>query len=102
METVREVSPRVIPHSFPGGRLIVGVSTGSRGRVGTRQRTSEISAAPRSPEILVPSVMTVDTRVLMDFQKFSSASAISDNPLLDPPFPVRSSDTESWCWARAQ
>ena len=101
MEMFREASPSMIPHSLSGGRSIVGVSTGSRGRVGTRHRTLEINTAPHYPGSLAPSVMTVETRVLIDLWRFSAASAILDAPVLDPPFPVRSSDTESWCWARA-
>ena len=48
---------------------MIGVSTGSRGRVGTRQRMLEVSAAPHSPGTLAPSVMMVDTRVLIDLRK---------------------------------
>ena len=43
----------------------------------------EVSTAPHSPGTLAPSVMTVDTKVLIDLQKSSSASAISDDQLLD-------------------
>ena len=81
---------------------MVGVSTGIRGKGGTRHIMLEINAAPCSPETLAPSVMTVETRLLMDLWKFSSASTISVDPVLDPPCPVRSSDTELWCWARSQ
>ena len=101
MGTFHEASPRVILHSFSVGRSITGVSTGSRGRVGTRWRILEVSAAPCSPGTLAPSVITVDTKVLIDLRK-SSASAISDDLLLDLPFPMRLLDTESWCSARAQ
>ena len=58
----------------------------------------EINTALHSPGTLAPSVTTVETKLLIDLRKFSSASAISDDPVLNPPFPVRSSDTESWCW----
>ena len=47
----------------------------------------EINAAPHSPGTLAPSVTTVETKLLIDLQKFSSASAILDDPVLDPPFP---------------
>ena len=50
---------------------MVGVSTGVRGKGGIRCRMLEINAAPRSPKTLAPSVMTVETRLLMDLQKFS-------------------------------
>ena len=46
----RGASSRVILHSLSSGRSIVGVSTGSRGRVGTRHRMLEINTAPHSPE----------------------------------------------------
>ena len=81
---------------------MAGVSTGFRGKGGTRHRMLEINAAPCSPETLAPSVTTVETRLLTDLRKFSSASAISVDPVLNPPCPARSSDTELWCWARSQ
>ena len=97
VETLCGASPRMILHSLSGSRLIVGVSTGVRGRVGTRCRMLEINAAPCSPKTLAPSVMTVETRLLMDLQKLFQMT-----PELDPPCPVRSSDIELWCWARSQ
>ena len=54
VETLREASPRMILHSLSGSRLIVGVSTGLRGKVGTRHRMLEINAAPHSPKTLAP------------------------------------------------
>ena len=84
-ETLCEASPRMILHSLSGVRSIVGVSTGLRGKLGTRCRMLEINAAPRSPGTLAPSVMTVETRLLTDLRKFSSASAILDDLVLDPP-----------------
>ena len=75
---LRGASPKMILHSIPAGRSIVGVSTGLRGKLGTRHRTLEINAAPRSPGTLAPSVMTVETRLLTDLRKFSSASATSE------------------------
>ena len=80
---------------------MVGVNTGFRGRVGTRQRILEVSTAPHSPGTLAPSVMTLDTKVLIDLWKSSSASVISDDLQLNLSFPMRSSDTESWCLVRA-
>ena len=44
----------------------------------------EINAAPRSPKTLAPLVTTVETRLLTDLQKFSSASAILDDPGTQP------------------
>ena len=64
-----------------------GASTGSKGKVGTRQKMLEVNATLHSPGILAPSVITVDIRVLIDLQKSSSASTISDDPLLTHPFP---------------
>ena len=43
---LRGASPKMILHSIPVGRSIVGVSTGLRGKLGTRHRTLEINAAP--------------------------------------------------------
>ena len=40
---------------------MLGASTGSKGRVGTRQRILEVNATPCSPGTLAPSVMMVDT-----------------------------------------
>ena len=51
-EILHGASPRTILHSIPAGRSIVGVSTRLRGKLGTRHRTLEINAAPRSPENL--------------------------------------------------
>ena len=83
-EILHGASPRMILHSIPAGRSIVGVSTGFRGKLGTRRRMLEINAAPHSPETLAPSVTTVETRLLTDLWKFSSASAISDDLVTQP------------------
>ena len=87
METLCGASPRMILHSLSGSRSIVGVSTGTRGKVGTRHRMLEVNATPCSPETLAPLVTTVETRLLTVLQKFSSASAISDDLVLNPPCP---------------
>ena len=81
---------------------MAGVSTGLRGKRGTRRIMLEINAAPHSPETLAPLVMTVETRLPTDLRKFSSASAILVDPVLYPPCPMRSLETELWCWARSQ
>ena len=77
----------VILRSFSGGKSMLGASTRSKGKVGTRQRMLEVNATPHSPGTLAPSVITVDTRVLIDLWKSSSASTISDDP---PPQPILS------------
>ena len=81
---------------------MTGVSTGSRGRVGTRQRILEVSVAPWSPGTLAPSVMTVDTRVpnrLAEVPPLLPLSRMTRQ--LNLSFPMRWLDTESWCLARA-
>ena len=65
---------------------MLGASTRSKGKVGTRQKMLEVNATLCSPGILAPSVIMVDIRVLIDLQKSFSAPAISDDPLPTHPF----------------
>ena len=101
MGKAHEASPRVILHSFSGGKSMLGASTGSKGKVGTRWKMLEVNATLCSPGILAPYVIMVDIRVLIDLQKSSSASAISDDLSPNPSFPVRWSDMELCCLMRA-
>ena len=81
--------PKVILHSFSGRRSMLGTSTRSKGKVGTSWMTLDVNATPHSPGILAPSVIMVDIKVLMDLWNSSSTSAISDDPLPEPSFPMR-------------
>ena len=51
-ETFREALPRVILHSLSGGRSIVSVSIGTRGRVGTQVQNAGDQCCPRIPQEL--------------------------------------------------
>ena len=84
-----DVSPKVILHSFSGGRSMLGTSTRSKGKVGTSQMMLDVNATLCSPGILAPSVIMVDIKLLMDLQNSSSASTILEDLLPEPSLPVR-------------
>ena len=96
------VSPKMILHSFSGGRSMHNMSTGLKGKFGTSQRILDINATPCPPGTLAPSLIVVDIKSLIDLWDSSSASAILEDPLPEPSFPVVSSDSEWCCSTRAQ
>ena len=95
------VSPKMILHSFSSGRSMNGMSTGFKGKFGTSWMIFDINATLCPPGTLVPSVIMVDIKSLIDLWNSSSVSAILEDPLPGPSFPVGSLDLEWCCSTRA-
>ena len=91
----------MILHSFSGGWLIHGMSTRFKGKFGTSQRILDVNATLCPPGTLAATVIVVDIKSLIDLQNSSSTSAISEDPLPGPSFPVGTSDLERCCSTRA-
>ena len=78
-----------------------GASTRFNGKFGTSQRILDINATPYPLGTLAPSVIAVDIKSLIDLWNSSSTSAISEDLLPGPSFPVESLDSEQFCSTRA-